>query len=121
MAWYLEDVRIFVNDKKDTKEKIYAELQPLEGYTVLQGLGIKTPEYSVTAYIVGSGDKTTLGDYVEDGTLVTLSGPEGIVGNFYTAKISFDRQMVVKQTIRTDLPKTAKVYVVDLDLKLDTT
>ena len=119
MAWKLEDVRIFLQDLGDSEERITAVLQPIEGYSVIQLLGNKVPTYSISYYIVGDADKTKLGQYIYSGSLVTLSGPDGIVGNFYIHTAKFERQMVVSQSIRTDLASTAKVYVVSNELFKD--
>ena len=116
MAWKLEDVRIFLQEIGNTPERIAALLQPIEGYTVIQLLGKKVPTYNLNYYLVGSGDKLTVENYVEDGTLCTLSGPEGVLGNFYIHNAKFERQMAVKQTIRTDLPTNAEVYIVNSEL-----
>jgi len=116
MAWKLEDVRIFLQELGDTTERITAVLQPIEGYSVIQLLGKKIPIYNINYYIVGSGDKITLEGYVDNGTLCTLSGPDGVVGDFYVHNAKFERQMVVKQTIRTDRPIGDKVYVVNSEL-----
>lgn len=119
MAWKLEDVRIFLQELGNTEERISAVLQPIEGYSVVQLLGNKVPIYNINYYIVGDADKTTINQYVYSGTLVTLSGPDGVVGNFYIHNAKFERQMVVKQTIRTDLATDAKVYVVNSELYED--
>lgn len=119
MAWKLEDIRIFLQKLDDTQERVTAVLQPIEGYSVLQLLGNKVPTYSIEYYIVGDADKTKINQYVYSGTLCTLSGPDGVVGNFYIHNAKFARQMVVKQTIRTDLDIDEKVYVVNSELYQD--
>ena len=119
MAWKLEDVRIFLQSLGNTEEKITAVLQPVEGYSVIQLLGNKIPTYSAEYYIVGDADKTKISQYVYSGSLVTLSGPDGIVGDFYLHTAKFERQKVIKQSIRTDLDATAKVYTVNSELYKD--
>jgi len=116
MTWKLEDVRIFLQSLGNTEERVTAVLQPIEGYSVIQLLGNKVPIYSVEYYIVGDADKTKIGQYVYSGSLVTLSGPDGVVGDFYLHTAKFERQMVVKQTIRTDLEIDDKVYIVNSEL-----
>ena len=116
MAWKLEDVRIFLQSLGDTEERIIALLQPIEGYTVIQLLGKKVPTYNIEYYIVGDTDKSAIKQYVDDGTLVTLSGPDGIVGDFYVHTAKFERQKVIAQTIRTDLEIDDKVYIVNSEL-----
>jgi len=116
MMWKLEDVRIFLQKVGNTEERITALLQPIEGYTVIQLLGNKIPVYNIEYYIVGDTDKATLNGYVYDGDLVTLSGPDGIVGDFYMHTAKFERQMVVTQTIRTDRDIDDKVYIVNSEL-----
>jgi len=116
MAWKLEDVRIFLQKLGNTEERVTALLQPIEGYTVIQLLGKKVPIYNIEYYIVGDTDKSTINGYVDNGTLVTLSGPDGVVGDFYVHNAKFERQMVVTQTIREDLERDAKVYVVNSEI-----
>ena len=116
MAWKLEDVRIFLQSLGNTEEKVIALLQPIDGYTVIQLLGNKVPTYNIEYYIVGDADKRKLNQYVYSGSLVTLSGPDGIVGDFYMHNAKFERQMVISQTIRTDLEVDDKVYVVNSEL-----
>ena len=119
MAWKLEDVRIFLQDVSNTEERISAVLQPIEGYSVVQLLGNKVPTYNIGYYIVGDADKTKINQYVYSGSLCTLSGPDGVVGNFYIHNAKFERQMTIKQSIRTDLAATEKVYVVNSELYKD--
>jgi len=119
MAWKLEDVRIFLQDLSNTEERVTAVLQPIEGYSVVQLLGNKVPIYNINYYIVGDADKTKINQYVYSGSLCTLSGPDGIVGDFYIHNAKFERQMVIKQTIRTDLDVDEKVYVVNSELYKD--
>ena len=116
MAWKLEDVRIFLQEIGNSEERITAVLQPIEGYSVLQLLGKKVPIYNINYYMVGDTDKTQIKQYVDNGTLVTLSGPDGIVGDFYIHTAKFERQMSVSQTIRIDLPLGDKVYIVNSEL-----
>lgn len=119
MAWKLEDVRIFLQDLSNTEERVTAVLQPIEGYSVVQLLGNKVPIYNINYYIVGDADKTKINQYVYSGSLCTLSGPDGIVGDFYVHNAKFERQMVIKQSIRTDLDVDEKVYVVNSELYKD--
>ena len=119
MAWKLQDVRIFLQSLGNTEERIVAVLQPIEGYSVIQLLGNQVPTYNIEYYIVGDDDKTKLNQYVYSGSLVTLSGPDGIVGNFYMHNAKFERQMVIKQTIRTDRDIDDKVYIVNSELYKD--
>ena len=119
MAWKLEDVRVFLQKLGDTTERVTAILQPIEGYSVIQQLGKKVPTFNIDYYVVGDTDKDTINGYVDDGTKVTLSGPDGVVGDFYMHNAKFNRQMIVSQTIRTDLATDAKVYVVNSELYKD--
>ena len=116
MTWKLEDVIIFLQKLGENTERITAVLQPVTGYSVIQQLGKKVPISNINYYIVGDTDKDTINGYVDNGTKVTLSGPDGVVGDFYMHTAKYDRQMVIKQTIRTDLDIDEKVYVVSSEL-----
>jgi len=116
MAWKLEDVRIFLQTLDESEERITAVLQPIQGYSVIQLLGNKIPTYNISYYIVGDADKTKITQYTYSGSLVTLSGPDGVVGDFYIHNAKFDRQMAVSQSIRTDLAVNDKIYIVNSEI-----
>ncbi len=116
MAWYLDTTRIFVNEHVEDAAQIIPRLQPLSGGTVQQIFGYESPILGITALVIGSGDSRILRDKTTDGILHTLSGPEGIMGDYLVRKASLARIHSVCQTIRPDLPTDAEVYEVKLEL-----
>jgi hypothetical protein len=119
MAWTYNSVRIFTQKITPSIRQIIAKLQPLAGGTVYQTFGYETPNYKVSAYLVGETDRAAIEALAKTGATYALVAPEGAIGNFYLDGVSFDRQMVVCQTIRTDLATTSPVYIVDLELSKD--
>jgi hypothetical protein len=120
MAWVLDNVRIFVQDKNDTFLQTIARLQPLNSLTVHHIFGEESEVVGINAYIVGSGDRQTIIDMDRDGAVHVLSGPYGIYYDdmlVHSAKFKLTNSTC--QTLRTDLPEDSPVYIVDLELYRD--
>lgn len=116
MAWTLDGIRIFAQQKDDSNIQIVPRLQPLSGGTVHQFFGYEDAVTSLVAVVVGDTDKEDLEALARSGTSHTLVGPEGSFGNYIVKRALPKRQMVICQTIRTDLPEDSPVYIVDLEL-----
>ena len=120
MAWYLDTTRIFVNEHVEDAAQIIPRLQPLSGGTVQQLFGYESPTLGVAALVIGSGDARVLRDMTTDASLHTLTGPEGVMGDYLVKKINLARIYSICQTMRPDLPEDAEVYEAKIDLYEET-
>jgi len=114
--WILGDIRIYVEDIKDTKAQNVVRLQPVEGGTVHQVFGYTYPIINITGKVIGFTDKEALEDLAETGSSHTLRGYGKIYGSYYIANMSFTRVYSISQTIRPDLDCDAPIFTVDLEL-----
>jgi hypothetical protein len=119
MAWYVDTVRIFVQDEIETAKQIIARLQPLGGGTVHHVFGYEDKVYKVTGFVVGSGEILTLEGYTQDGVTHTFSTP--YYGNLvtYVNNVQAKPMNVICQTFDTTQPEDAPVYTVDVELLLN--
>jgi len=119
MAWTYGGTRIFVTESAEDSEQIIARLQPLAGDTVLQVFGYTTPISKLGCYIVGDTDKNHIESLVASGVSFELVNYDGVVGDFYLKNVSIKQIYSICQSLRTDLPETANVYIADLELYKD--
>jgi hypothetical protein len=91
MAWTYGAVRVYVSDRDEGKKQLISRLQPLNNKTILHRFGYESEITSFRALVATSGDKNTLRDYLESGSSYTLSGPEGILGDFFPASFKAKR------------------------------
>ena len=118
MAWYLDEARIFVQEKSSDYKQIIARLQPLAGETVHHIFGYESPIFKISALVVGETDAALIAAMPTDGELHSFSGPVGS-GWMYVNSVTLKDQKAAFQTIRPDLDCSATVYVVDVELYLD--
>jgi hypothetical protein len=120
MAWVVDDVRIFVQDKSDNFKQIIARLQPLDNLTVHHIFGKESEVVKLNGYIVGSGDRQLILEMTRDGEYHILSGPYGIYyDDMLVNSAAFKLTPVTCQNLREDLPEDSPVYIVDLELYRD--
>lgn len=117
MAWTLDDIRIFVNDWKESGNQIMPRLQPLDGGTVLQIFGYESPITRIAGVIVGLTDRDALLSLTQTGLDYTLSGPYGIIDDFKVKTVTLGMQPTMIQTIRQDLDCYAPVFTFDVELQ----
>lgn len=115
MAWYYNNIRIFVASLDESATQIIARLQPLSATTVLQVFGDEAPVYKVDGYIVGSDIKDSLLDLLNDGTAYTLSGVD-FTKDLYLSKLGFKRSKYPFQTIDTNRECTEPVFEFSMEL-----
>ncbi len=117
MAWYIDSVRLFVQEEQQDDKQIIARLNPVNDGTTLQVFGYDDPIIKISAYIVGTGDATLVRNMAKDGVQHNLSYPEAfVIDLIYVNSVSTKRTKSVAQTLRSDLDCTAPVYIVDLEL-----
>ncbi len=116
MAWYLDDVRIFVQEKTNDDKQVIARLTPLANGTVLQVFGYEDTIMKLSALVVGSGDIGKLIAKAKDGVTHTLHYPESVSDAVYVNSLTVKRNKAGFQTIRPDLDCQTQVYTVDLEL-----
>lgn len=119
MAWTFNGTRIFVQENPRKYEQIIARLNPLNTGTVLHWFGYDDLIENVNALIVGLTDRDSLEALASTGNSYTLSGPYGIVGDFYVKSLQIAQQRSVCQTFRPDLDGDSPVYIVDMELYID--
>lgn len=115
MAWTIEGIRIFVQDRTEGDKQIVAKLQPLVGGTVNHIFGYENDSYKLSATIVGDTDKAALKALARTGTTCTLVTPYGNVTVIVT-EVNADQMNVIWQSLRTDLSCDSPVYKVTLGL-----
>lgn len=118
MSWRYNNTRIYV-DKFDSKqEQIIARLQPLVGSTILHIFGNDSEILNIGGLVATEADKNALVCLVASGTAYTLSGPEGIIGNYYPKSIVAKRSPIINICLedRPGLPEDSPVYEVALEL-----
>lgn len=119
MAWTFNDVRIFVQENPRKLDQTIARLNPLNTGTVLHWFGHDDLIQNINAIIVGNDDRDALEALTTTGTAYTLSGPYGVVGDFYVKSLQIAQRLSSGQTIRQDLDCESPVYIVDMELYIE--
>ena len=121
MAWTYNDVRIYAQSKQGKQSQIISRLSPLDTATVLHRFGRNSEILNLKALVVTSGDLSSLQALIPAGTSAVLSGPEGVVGDYFLNSIQYNRTMTVNSrwTDRPDLDCDVPVYDVSLELYID--
>lgn len=121
MSWTFNNVRIYTNRDDDKVAQVIARLQPLTGSTILHIFGNEAEIKSIGGLIATSGDLITLKGLVSTGLSYTLSGPEGIVGDYFVKDFTSKRTTAVNSCFfdRPALPSDVPVYEVGLELFKD--
>lgn len=114
--WTLNGIRIFVQEHTGDGNQIIPRLQPLSGQTVLQFFGYESDVHGINAYVVGNTDLASLKGLRKTATAYELVSPEGDLGDFYVKKVAWKRVPNRCQTLRTDLPEDAPMYLVDIEI-----
>lgn len=117
--WTINDIRIFVTDFQNEYKQIIAKLNPLAGGTVYHTFGFDYVVSKLTCYIVGDADNAAIRALTRSGQSYALVSDQGSYGNFFVNSVSLKRINSYCQTLRPDLPETAPVYLVDMELYLD--
>ncbi len=117
MAWYIDGIRLFVQEEQQDDKQIIARLNPVNDATTLQIFGYDDPIIKINAFIVGTGDATLLRNMSKDGVRHSFSYPEiGLIDLLYVNSVSTKRTKSIGQTLRPDLDCEAPVYILDLEL-----
>jgi hypothetical protein len=114
--WTLNNIRIIATQKEGDNSQIIASLNPLGGGTVNQVFGYEDETTRVSCVVVGDVDLAALIALTKTGLTYTLSGAEGIVGNFLVSKVIYTRKPIWRHTLRSDLSPFAPVYNCDIEL-----
>jgi len=120
-GWYIDSVRIFVQDVQDDDVQIIARLNPLGGGTTLHTYGDEDEITKIQAYIVGFTDKTAIKDMTEDDAWHTITSPwaSDTWGSYKVKSASFKLTNMICQTLRPDLDEDAPVFMVNMELYLN--
>lgn len=119
MAWTLGGVRIFPEKITQSEKPILAELQPVEGGTIIHVFGYEDELMRIEGKLVGPTDRLTLRDLIRTGSPITLSGPNGVIDEYTVKSSEFDRLNVICQTLRPDLADDEIVYQMSLEMRRD--
>lgn len=118
--WYLDTTRIFVQKFDTSNTQIIARLQPLSGLSVHQVFGAESEVINLEGLVVGHTDRNALKAKVRDGNFHTLTGAYEITISGLLVKSMKDTLLkTICQTFRPDLPPSAPVYSVSLELYRD--
>lgn len=121
MSWIFNNIRIYAS-RDDTKTaQVIARLQPLAGSTILHVFGNEAEIKSFGGLVATSGDLLSLQALTTTGLSYTLSGPEGILGDYFVKDFSAKRNSTVNICLfdRPSLPSNVPVYEVNLELYKD--
>ena len=118
--WYLDSTRIFVQKFEKNNNQVVARLQPLQGLSIHHIFGAESEIINIDGLVVGNSDINTLKLKVRDGNKHNLTGAYGITMSGLIVKSMKDSLTnFTCQTLRPDLPTTAPVYNVSLELYRD--
>ena len=121
MAWTYDDIRLYTSSLDESSEQIIARLQPIASGTILHNFGWSTDIVKVTAIVATEADKDALKALRKTGESYTLSGPEGLVGDFFLKSFKGSRTpanctvLFDRPSLESDVP----LYKVDLELYID--
>lgn len=115
MAWYLDGIRIFVDDSKEDAGQIVPRLQPLSGGTILQVFGYESDVRTLGALVVGMTDHDALKVLRTTGDSYLLTSPT-VSGMFVVKNITLNEVLSICQTIRPDLDQDAPVFKAEIQL-----
>ena len=118
MTWYLDDIRIFVQESAKTWDQISAELNPLGGGSIVHNFGYSEEKRQVNAYVIGITDETALSLLTTTGNMYTLSGPYG-ASDYLVKNVTSTQVPVNCQSLRPDLEDNSPVFLVDFELWAD--
>ena len=119
MPWTYNSTRVFPQEMSDSHAQIIPRLQPLASGTILQFFGYENEIKSITAFVVGNTDKSSLESLMTTGLSYELVSPEGSLGDYFPKSITFNRITVMSQTIRPDLDCESPVYRTEFELYKD--
>lgn len=114
--WTVGNVRVFTQTFSEENKQVIAELVPLRDGSIYQVFGWEGNKAKLTGYVVGVGDKNTLMGYTRTGTAINVNSPYGNLGNFLVKSCDVTLTPSIGQTLRPDLPCTAPVFAVSLEL-----
>jgi hypothetical protein len=118
MAWYLDTVRIFVQETSKSWDQLSSELNPLAGGSIIHNFGYSEEKRNVNAYVIGEVDETALALMTTTGLEYTLSGPYG-ASDYLVKNVTSAQVPVSCQSLRPDLDEDSPVFLVDFELWLD--
>lgn len=119
MSWSISGIRIFVIKFANDYTQIIARLQPLNNKTVYHTFGYESVVSKLSCYVIGDTDNAAIKALTRTGTAYTLISDQGSYGDFLVKSANLDRQNIICQTLRPDLPEDAPTYLCDLELYLD--
>lgn len=114
--WTLNGIRIIATQRDADHNNIIASLNPLGGGTVNQHFGYEDEVQQITCVVVGDEDLDSLKALAKTALSYTLSGAEGVLGDFMVRKFSYTRKPIWRQTLRTDLSPYSPVYNCTIEL-----
>jgi len=91
MTWTYGGVRIYIQNYAEGVSQSIARLNPLNAGTVLHRFGYDSEVIKLKGIIITNDDRDTIKGYGQTNTAYTLSGPEGVVGTYYTADVKLNR------------------------------
>lgn len=121
MAWRYNGIRVYA-DKYDTKtERNIARLNPLSGSTILHMFGTDSEIINFGGLVATDSDMDALKALVSTSSSYTLSGPEGIIGDYYLKGLKAGRTPITFICLfdRPAVSGNAPVYDVEMELYLD--
>jgi len=114
--WTLNGTRIIATSEDTELSQIIARHNPINNGTVLQAFGYDEEIRKLVCVVVGKTDLDAIKALTTTATAVPLSSYEGPEGNYYVAKVAYNRKPIWKQTLRSDLSVYSPVFVASIEL-----
>lgn len=119
MSWYIDSIRVFVQEHEESNGQIIPRIQPLSGGTVLQVFGYESRITKLSAIIVGDTDRDALRAMAKSGSNVTLTFPDSSTTDYIVKSVNFKQRHNLCQTLRTDLAEDAPIYDVGIEFFIE--
>jgi hypothetical protein len=117
MSWTLNSIKMYIQDYGGNNVNTIARIQPLVGGTILQHFGYEDEILRLSGIIVGTSDRDALKGLSKVQTAYALVHADGSsLGNYYVKSFIWKQMSSVCQTIRGDLPSTAPLFQIEMEL-----
>lgn len=117
--WSYAGHRIFVQEYASAHKQIIPRLNPIGAGTILQIFGYDERIQKINAYVVGKTDMDALRLTTTSGISFDLVTPQEGTFPWFCNDVQDKMILTICQTLRPDLPEDSPVYIVDLELYLD--
>jgi len=121
MSWEFGGVRVYAKENDGKREQVIARLQPIGAGTILHIWGYDDEIRTFSGLVATDADISTLEGFTQSGLSYTLSGAEGVVGDYFVSSLQYTRtpDTCIVLFDRPGLDPVTPVYDVSLELFKD--